>query len=426
MDFRKAVSSKKVAALIPRVSGLADQAFLSGIYFVQTAAYSRHLSTSDFGAFSLFYYAIVLVLSVQRQTVITPMIVSTTASDTSHIRAWQRGGLLISALAAAAFLSAWAIEHFFLSGAPQGALIYCAIGVAPLLAFEFHRRSLFFQRQPALAALCSIVFFLMQAAGTLIALWIGASLTVIVAIYIVTATAAALLASYLSLRHVPRSTSRLAPLAREQKPLILWGLASLAPYTVYNNAMPILVGALYGLEQAAIFAATRILVAPIMMLVSAVDSTDKPRAARALQDGGAPAMMKSLRNSAFSLLALGVPYLLVLMVFPETILSLAVGPKYASHTELIPFWIIISLAFLLGQPVESGLGVMRRADLFFWSRLLAAVLTLGSLAFYRGDNGALAGVASIAWSWGASAILAGAFLLMIIRRQAPRGPPADP
>lgn len=347
------------------------------------------------------------------------MIVSTKADDIDHVRAWQRGGLLICALAALAFMLAWLIEHLVLTGKPQNALIYCALGVTPLLVFEFHRRSLFFQRQPALAALCSLAFFIMQAIGTLAALWVKASLPTIVGIYIATATAAAVLASILSLRRIPKSQSRLAPLAREQKRLILWGLASLGPYTVYNNAMPILVGSLFGLEQAAIFAATRILVAPIMMLVSAVDSTDKPRAARALQNGGPAAMMKSLRGSALSLLALGAPYLLILLIFPNTILSLTVGPKYASHTELIPYWIIISLAFLLGQPIESGLGVMRRADLFFWSRLLAAVLTLGSLALYRGHNGALAGVASIAWSWGLSAILAGGLLLMVIRQQSP-------
>jgi O-antigen/teichoic acid export membrane protein len=421
MNLGRLRNSKAVSALAPRAGGLLDQAFFSGIYFIQTAFYARHLSTAEFGAFSLFYYTLVLIISVQRAVIVTPMIVSTPPDDFRLVRTWRSGAVFLSACIACLLLLAFLYDWATTGGFRHATLLYCALGTMPLLAFEFHRRSLFLQRRPLAAATSSALFFLLQGCGTVGAILFKAGLPAIVAIYVVNSIIAAAFATWLSMKPVGRKDSRFVELVSDHRGLVAWNLASLAPYMVYNNAMPMIISALFGLREAALYSATRVLVAPITMLVSAVDSTDKPRAARALQMEGVPGLFRSLRKTAITLLALAAPYLLILVLFPHQILTLAVGRKYADHVELIPYWVAIAFLFLLGQPLESGLVVLRRSDLFFWSRTLAAVLTLTLMALKRGGAGALAGVSSTSWAWGASTLLTVILMIHIANRR--RQPP---
>jgi O-antigen/teichoic acid export membrane protein len=393
-----------------------DQAFFSGIYFIQTAAYVRHLSTFDFGIFSVFYYTLVILISIQRAVIVTPMIISVRSDGRGEIRVWQSGALVLSLSLCCLLLLAFAAQMARHQAASHLSLLYCAFGVTPLLAFEFHRRSLFLQHRPLTAAASSAIFFLLQGAGTAAALYFHASLQIAVGIYIVNSMLAAIVAGLFALRGLPAASEKFAAALKANSAVIGWNLASLAPYTIYNNAMPIIVSMLFGVREAAIYSATRVLVAPLTMLVSAVDSTDKPRAARALEAQGIAGLFKSLRRTALTLGMLAAPYLIILLVFPRQFLTLAVGTTYGGHVELIPYWVALGLLMLIGQPVESGLVVLRRSDLFFWSRTIAAALTLVFLAMQRHGPGALAGLSSTAWGWGISCAISLGLMVYAAKR----------
>ncbi|MEZ5643421.1 MAG: hypothetical protein R3E70_15575 [Burkholderiaceae bacterium] len=109
-----------------------------------------------------------------------------------------------------------------------------------------------------------------------------------------------------------------------------------------------------------VFHACRILVQPINTLIGATDSVDKPRAARALAQDGFVGMRRVLGRSLTVLLALGLPYLLIIAATASWLLPWLLGEAYRGQTHVVTWWCAVALAMLIAQPVESGLYVTRR------------------------------------------------------------------
>jgi O-antigen/teichoic acid export membrane protein len=189
-----------------------------------------------------------------------------------------------------------------------------------------------------------------------------------------------------------------------------WSLAAAVPYVGFNTALPVLLGLLSGPAVAGVFTATRLLLAPITTLISAVDSVDKPRAARCLRDDGTAGLKASLLRTLRSMLLLGGSYLVVAGVWAQEILRLLLGAAYAADASLAWLWLLVGLLMMLGQPLETGLLVMRLTRWYFWTRFAALVVGTITLIFALHRLSYEAGILAMGAAWLVSGTLAALLL----------------
>jgi O-antigen/teichoic acid export membrane protein len=158
-----------------------------------------------------------------------------------------------------------------------------------------------------------------------------------------------------------------------------WQAATHLPYTLYNNSSVLVIGALAGPLAASAFTASRTLATPATSLVTAVDSLDKPRAARALKSDGLPGLRRSIGRTRILLIALTGAYLAAIALAAPAVLQLLFGEKYV--TEALAVRLLCAVFFLIGlnQPSETFLIVLRESRMLFVTRSIAAVAALGGI-----------------------------------------------
>lgn len=404
-----------------RAAGLADQALASLVTFGQTLVYARTMEAGEFGVFAMALAAVLVAQILQRTVVVLPMIVAQSEHSRTAVRAWWCINAAVMGLTMLA-LSLIALAAY-LAGGGRGVVIPLCAAVATalpsILIYEFVRRTLYVQQRKASVLRMSLVSFLLQAAGVATVVHAGggalAAMAVMAGAY---ALAAGVGARGLDLTPWPDMPSAASLLARYRSDMG-WSLAAALPYAGFNTAMPVLIGFLSGPVAAGVFTATRLLLAPITTLISAVDSVDKPRAAHSLRDGGTAGLRRTLGRTLRSLLVLGGGYSLVAGVFADDILHLLLGEQYPLNGGTAWLWLVVGLLMMMGQPMETGLLVLRLTHWYFWTRAAALLAGAAALGLTVHRLGYEAGILAMAAGWLVSGVLAGLLLQKAARLRAP-------
>jgi O-antigen/teichoic acid export membrane protein len=152
------------------------------------------------------------------------------------------------------------------------------------------------------------------------------------------------------------------------------------PYAIYNSAtVVILIGVLVGPVPAAVFTAARTLTNPAISIVSAIDSTDKPRAARALAEQGVAGLRRSVSGTRRLLIGLTGSYLGLVALFADPLIALAFHGRYAGVEHEVQILALAFFLFCLNQPSETLLIVLKASEAMFAVRTAAAVATVIAL-----------------------------------------------
>jgi O-antigen/teichoic acid export membrane protein len=162
------------ARLIPVVYSFADQALAIGGSFLVNVALARTQTKREYGMFALTYSVFLFLTSLHNAAVLEPFTVYGSGRYrerfSEYLRLMARSnvviGLLLSGiLLLICLLFSWTAPHLM-----SGALVGLGLTVGVLLSGIFLRRAFYVQRQPALAAMSSLVFFMTVACG----LWLTA------------------------------------------------------------------------------------------------------------------------------------------------------------------------------------------------------------------------------------------------------------
>jgi O-antigen/teichoic acid export membrane protein len=121
------------------------------------------------------------------------------------------------------------------------------------------------------------------------------------------------------------------------------------------------------------------LINPAMAVVSAIDTLDKPRAARALSAGGLSGLHRSIRKTLITVLALTGPYLAVLAAFSTAALHLVFGATFQTYGPGVSLLCLAALFACLNQAPETALIVLKAGQAMFAVRFAAAVFAFGAL-----------------------------------------------
>lgn len=405
-----------------RAAGLYGQVLSSLVTFGQTIIYARTMPAEQFGLFAMATSALLVSQIVQRNAVVIPMIVAQGERRATALRPWSRINTAIAALTTGAIalvaLAAWWIGDGRRLVYPL--CVATAMALPTTLRYEFVRRTLFLEQRYASAVRIGAINFVLQCAGVAAVVFAGkGALAAMAAVAVAAGMASVSARAALGRAQDAPGTPTAAALLTKYRADMGWNLAAAVPYGAFNSGLPMLLGFVASPSAAGLFTATRLLLAPITTLVSAVDTVDKPRAARSLREGGRTGLLRSLRYTLVSLLAGSCAYLLIGGVFADEILGLLLGSKFPLQHSWAWLWMVVGVFVMFGQTTETGLLVLRQARWFFWSRLFAMAIGLTVLILAVPSADYVAGIVSMGTWWFFSSVLAAVLLALALGKLAP-------
>jgi O-antigen/teichoic acid export membrane protein len=161
-----------------------------------------------------------------------------------------------------------------------------------------------------------------------------------------------------------------------------WVLGSTLANWVAVEFYPVLTAGLISFAAAGAYRALQNLVAPIHLLLRAIDTFLTPRAARVFNLGGLNALQRTL---SLTYLAAGVPVLAILalaLIFPGQILQLLYGQTYLPYASGVSLMAIFYALWYAYSPLQIGLKAARISRPIFLANLVAIIsmFSLGILA----------------------------------------------
>lgn len=259
-------------------------------------------------------------------------------------------------------------------------LLLAALVTPPMLAAEFTRRWLFRIERADLVAFIALVYFA-ALAGSAFAVAQGQASALQAALCWAAANLLTAALALAFLRPGWHGLPALAGIAGARWREALWLASANLPYAVYGSAtIVVLIGAIVGPVAAAVFTAARTLANPAMSIVSAIDSTDKPRAAKALATGGLASLGDAVARTRRLILAVTGLYLGAVALWAGPLADLVYRHQYPDLATEIR---LLALAFLLAglnQPSETFLIALRKGATMLRLRSITALLALTALA----------------------------------------------
>lgn len=408
-----------------RLYSVFDQGMTGLANIIALAILGRSLPVEQFGAIGMMIGLHYFVAGFHRSAIVLPYLtihhddpVGARAQAESSTWWWLA---LYGSLALGAVLAFSAGAIALLSHAIPSAiwlvqpLLLAAFVTPAMLAAEFTRRWLFQIGRADLVALLALAYGCVLVGGALLAARFSPDATAGAAGWAAASLAAAIPALCVLRPLRPKAKALVETIAAHQAEARWLAWANL-PYAVYGSAtIVVLIGALVGPVAAGVFTAARTLTNPAMSIVSAIDSTDKPRAARALAQGGAAGLQHAIaRTRALIAVATGA-YLAIIALWAEPIMAWAFDGQYSDVTTEVR---ILAFAFFLAglnQPAETRLIVLKAGRILLQARTVSAALAL--LALPVGAQWGVTGMAAAVATVQAFSL----FLLSVAERRAASG-----
>lgn len=372
-----------------RLYSMVDQGASGLGNIIALAIFGRALPVSQFGIIGMMIGLHYFVAGFHRSAVVLPFLTvhqdqPVGASARAENAAWWwlsiAAALVLSGVLALAGL---ALNLWAPLGSRAGWIaepLMLASALTPvMLAAEFGRRWLFKIERADLVALIALVSFVVLVATALVAMRIrpdAATGTVALAMASLCPTVLA----FWILRPTSVRWQDMARIIREHRTEAGWLAWANFPYAIYGSAtIVILIGFIVGPVAAGVFTAVRTLTNPAMSIVSAIDSTDKPRATRALAEQGLAGLRSAIRRTRWLIIATTGAYLGAIALWASPAATLVFHGQYPDvGLELR----LLALAFFLAglnQPSETALIVLKAGRVMLVVRTVTAGLALVAL-----------------------------------------------
>jgi O-antigen/teichoic acid export membrane protein len=173
-----------------------------------------------------------------------------------------------------------------------------------------------------------------------------------------------------------------------------WVIGGLLANWVALEFYPVLTAGMVSFAAAGAYRALQNIVAPVFLILRAADTFLTPRAARAYQETGRPALARLLR---LTYLTTGLPILGLLalaLLFPTAVLYLLYGDTYLAYSDGLVLMVIFYGLLYLYTPLQIILKAARQSRPIFVANLAAivAMFSAGIWMIYQwGVYGTIAG-----------------------------------
>ena len=157
-----------------------------------------------------------------------------------------------------------------------------------------------------------------------------------------------------------------------------WTIGEFLADSLQYYGMNLLVAGLAGPVDAAVFIATRNLIAPIATLQNAVGYSELARMSRAYSTSGHRGLATA-RSSAIRFgLVIGGPYLLLVALFAGPLLSVVYGTQYVPHAVTLRLWALATCLTPVVSPLALWLIASLATRALFMRKLVGGLVTLAA------------------------------------------------
>ena len=382
------------------LSGLLDQALVSGSNFVTNVILARSLGVSGYGVFALSWVTVLFVASLQWAFIVSPMM-SVGPKQQPPDRPRYYGAVLVHEVgfAVAGGIAVLIALRFVFAHHPgwvvHGLGLPLAFATLAYLLQDFIRRYFFSAHRSRLALVSDAISYLTQLP---IILWMSRRphFTASAALWVIAATS---LVSFIvsafwfepvrfkldSIREVFvrhwKISRWLAPAAFMQ-----WSSANL-----FAMAAPLY----YGAAAAGILRAAQNIIGVAHIWFLGLDNVVSAEAARRMHKSGLDSAMHYIRQIIIRWGLVTLVFVSTVALFPRYWLNLVYGPRYAAYGHILQLYAAMYLIVFFAGPIRAALQAMEFTAPIFWSYSLMTVFSLlfaGPFAKRLGLTGVMLGM----------------------------------
>jgi len=361
---------------------LADQALSVGGMFLVNLVLARIQSKEEYGMFALSYSVLVFLMGLHNAAILEPFTVYGSGRYRSRLAEyfqlmfWSNAalGLVATTLLLAVCLSLSGIAPQLLPRGSAG----LGLTVSVLLSGTLLRRIFYLQRQAALAAVASGIFFVTVAVG----LWLTARAHVLDSFSVFLVLAAGWLAAGLSLAgQLPFGKTRQSFLAgepdywREHWKYARWVLLTAFVFQLTTQGYYWLVAGFLSAKDVAELKAITLVVAPADQIFIALNYLVLPR----LCAHYAAQRMKSLLSAwkwyALAITAATLAFFLFIRAFGKPLTHLLYGGRYDDAAPLVNLMVLVPVVMGVGHTMNAALKAAESPRLVFWAYAASGAVT---------------------------------------------------
>jgi O-antigen/teichoic acid export membrane protein len=378
-----------------------DQGVISASNFLATIILARSVSPTELGVYAVGFISLRLTMVIQDGTIIQPLNTFGAPMEQPRFRRYATSTgilqiILALALAALAALGGWILTN---SGNDTAGPAMFALW-APILCYqlqEYLRRTLYARGKIINATIVSASSNVVRL-GLLI-WWAGlGELSGVAGLNAIAfgALFAILPGLWLTRAIWSRRFYSLTMTWDRNWRFGRWITGGNIANWISVEFYPILTAGFISFAAAGAYRALQNLVAPIHLLLRAIDTYLTPRAAKVYREGGKRALSGTLR---FTYLIAGIPTLILLglaLIFPKPLLQLRYGDTYLEYSPGIVLMAIFYALLYIKWPLQIVLKAARYSQPIFYANIaaMAAMFTIGIWAILQwGVYGTIAGQA---------------------------------
>jgi O-antigen/teichoic acid export membrane protein len=406
---------------------MADQALCVGGMFLVNLVLARTQSKEEYGMFALSYSALVFLMGLQNAAILEPFTVygsgryASRLAEYFQLMFWSNAALGLFAttiLLALCFLLRGIAPQFL----PRG-IAGLGLTVSVLLSGTLLRRIFYLQRQAALAAAASGVFFLTVAGG----LWLTARAHVLDGFSVFLVLAAGWLAAGLSLANrLPFGKTRQSFLAgepdywREHWKYARWVLLTAFVFQLTTQGYYWLVAAFLSTGDVAELKAITLVVAPADQIFIALNYLVLPRLCAHYAAQRMQSMLSAWKWYATAITAATLLFFLFIRAFGKPLTHVLYGGRYDDAASLLNLVVLVPVVMGVGHTMNAVLKAAESPRLVFWAYVSSGAVTFlagAPLVARFGVRGAVYGMLLSGGSYTAAMAVGGIVTFREMRRQ---------
>jgi O-antigen/teichoic acid export membrane protein len=376
-----------------------DQAVISLSNFLGTIILARQVTPTELGVYGVGFIAINLTRALQEGLIVQPLNVFGAPMDISAFRRYASSSALLQVLLAASLALLACIGGWVLTvtgndtaGPAVFALWFAVLGWQ---LQEFCRRALYTRGRVSNALMNSILANTVRL-GVLVFWGSQGRLSGVAGLTAIGwgSLAALLPGLWFTRGYWTGDILSLVYTFKNNWAFGRWVLGGAVANWISVEFYPVLTAGMVSFAAAGAYRALQNLVAPIHLLLRAIDTFFTPRAARLYEEAGMRGLRRLLR---LIYLATAVPMLAILAVavlFREQLLQILYGDTYLEYSQGIVLMAIFYALLYAYGPLQSAFKSMRLSRPVFIANIVAmvAMFTVGIVAILRwGVYGTLGG-----------------------------------
>ena len=361
-----------------------DQGVISLSNFLATIILARHANPTELGVYGVGFIGLRLIRCLQEGLIIQPVNVFGAGLGEHEFKRYVTSSTFIQILLAFVSAAAIAVGGWVLTALGNdiaGPTLFALWFAALFTQLQEHIRRVLYTRGEVFQAVINTVLANSSRLALMI-VWANQShLNGISSVHAIAwGSVCALLPGLWSTRHYwTRQSDNPLETWKKNWDFGRWMLGGTIASWVAVEFYPVLTAGMISFAAAGAYRALQNLVAPIHMLMRAIDTFLTPRAARIFTQGGHRALNRTM---GFVYLIAGLPVvgmLFISVLFPRQILHLLYGDTYLEYTRGILFMALFYALLFVSWPLQTILKAARLSRPIFIANLIAiaSMLTLG-------------------------------------------------